>query len=107
MMPRFGPLLLLLWLAGCDLTGPYQRAGVWRPNHANETNLRAMVEAPADLVVATPAARADGGMAAAAVARLRHDQVRPLLDSGLARIVPVSGGGAGTPAAAPVGGPGP
>jgi len=38
---------------------------------------------------------------------LRHDQVRPLLDSGLARIVPVNGGGAGASATAPAGGPGP
>ena len=107
MTPRFGPLLLLLGLAGCDLTGPYQRAGVWRPNQANETNLRAMVEAPSDLAAATPASPADGGLAAAAVARWRHDQVRPLLDSGLARIVPVNGGGAGASATAPAGGPGP
>jgi hypothetical protein len=97
MMARFVPLLLLL-LAACDQTDPYERTGVWRPNLANEINLRAMVEAPSDLATATQTARADGGMAAAAVARLRHDQVRPLLDSGLARILPVNGG---DPAAAP------
>jgi hypothetical protein len=107
MIRRFVPLLLLLALAGCDRTGPYRRDGVWRPDHANESNLRAMVEAPADLAAATPAMRADGGMAAAAIARLRHDQTRPLLDSGLARIVPVNGGASGAPPAAPAGGPGP
>jgi hypothetical protein len=105
MISRFATLLpLLLALTGCD---PFQRAGVWQPNHANETNLRAMVDAPSDLAAAAPASHADGGMAAAAVARLRHDQVRPLLDSGLARIVPVNGGAAVAPAAVPAGGPAP
>ena len=35
---------------------------------------------------------ADGDLAAAALNRLRHDQVRPLPDSGLAQIVPVGSG---------------
>ena len=82
-------LVLLLAVAGCDRIDPYTREGAWRPNNANEANLRAMVAVPSDLVWATPASRPDGGLAAAAVARLRHDTVRPLPDSGLAQIVTV------------------
>jgi hypothetical protein len=105
MMAPLVALSLLTALAGCDRNGPYDRAGVWRPNHANESNLRAMVEVPGDLATATPAARADGGLAASAVARLRHDQVRPLMNSGLAQVVPVTGGEpAAAAAAAPAGG---
>lgn len=91
-------LLLLISLAGCKQTDPYMREGVWRPNGANDANLRAMVAVPSDLVVAAPANPADGGMAAAALDRLRHNRVRPLANSGLAQIVPVASG-SGAPAA--------
>ena len=91
-MSRSAVLLLLLAFTGCDQTDPYLRPGVWRPTKANDANFRAMVLVSSDLVAAAPASRADGGLAAAAVARLRQDKVRPLLDSGLARITPVSGG---------------
>jgi hypothetical protein len=47
-------------------------------------------------------------VAAAAVERLKTDRVKPLLDSGLAQIVPVSAGSpapaAASPAASPAGG---
>jgi hypothetical protein len=91
-------LVLLLTVVGCDRTDPYTRAGAWRPNNANEVNLRAMIAVPSDLVLATPASRPDGGLAAAAVARLRHDAVRPLPDSGIAQIVTVGNGLAPPPA---------
>jgi hypothetical protein len=81
---RFLFLLLLLLLAGCDKTDPYLREGTWRPSGANEANLRAMVLVPSDLARATPASAADGGLAAAALDRLRHDRVRPLPDSAVA-----------------------
>jgi len=102
-MMRASALLLplLLALAGCDKTDPYLREGVWRPNGANDANLRAMVAVPADLAAATPASPADGGLAAAALDRLRHDRVLPLPDSGVAQVVPVSSGSAAPPAAAP------
>ena len=100
-MMRSLALLLLAALVGCDQTDPYRRDGAWRPNGANDSNLRAMVVVPSDLAVATPAAPADGTLAAAAVSRLRNDRVRPLPDSGLAQIVPVSGGTTTQPAAAP------
>ena len=91
-MMRMGALLLLLAVAGCDQVDPYSRPGVWRPHGSNDANLRAMVVVPSDLVLATPTARADGGLAAAALTRLRRDRVRPLPDSGVAQIVPVSSG---------------
>ena len=94
-------LPLLVGLAGCNQTDPYMREGNWRPNGANDANLRAMVAVPADLVAATPATPADGQQAATAIDRLRHDTVRPLPDSGLAQVVPVSGGTQAAPAAAP------
>ena len=101
-MTRIALLLpLLAALAGCDRVDPYTRPGNWRPNGANDANLRAMVAVPADLAVATPASPADGQLAATAVDRLRHDAVRPLMDSGLAEITPVSGGSSAPPAAAP------
>jgi len=100
MMTRPVALLLVIALASCDQIGPYRREGVWRPGGVNDANLRAMVVVPSDLVLAAPSMPADGGLAAAAAARLRHDRVRPLLDSGLARVVPVTGGSAAPPGAA-------
>jgi len=99
-------LLLLLGLAACQQTDPYRREGVWHPNGANDANLRAMVAVPADLASATPPRPADGGLAVAAVARLRHDQVRPLPDSGLAQITVGGSSSAAAPAAAAPTGPG-
>lgn len=101
---RFPALVLLLALAGCDGTDPYLRGGVWRPNDANDINLRAMILVPSDLALATPGTRADGGLAAAAVLRLRHDNVKPLPDSGVLQVVPVGNGAApqvAVPQAAP------
>ncbi len=84
-------LLALLVLAGCDVTDPYMREGTWRPNGANESNLRAMVAAPSDLVRGTPS-EGNGQQAAAALDRYRNDKVRPLPDSAVAKITPVSSG---------------
>jgi len=103
-MLRSIALLLLFALAGCQMTDPYLRAGAWRPNGANEANLRAMVVMPADLVAAAPAGRADGDLAAAAVDWLHHDHVRALPDSGVAQIQVVgNGAAAGLAAALPSG----
>ena len=98
-MLRSTVLLLLMVLAGCDRIDPYKRDGAWRPNGANEANLRAMV-VPSDLSVATRAGPADGQLAAAALSRLHHDRLRQLPDSALAQVVPISSGTATPPAAA-------
>lgn len=98
-MLRFTALLLLIVLAGCNQIDPYRRAGAWRPNNANDSNLRAMVVVPSDLAVASRGSPADGALAAAALSRLHHDRVRPLPDSALAPIVPVSSGSASSSAA--------
>lgn len=92
--------LLLLIVSGCDTIDPYQRDGAWRPNGANDANLRSMVAVPSDVVVAEPAAPADGGLAAAALNRLNQDRVRALPDSGIAQILPVASGSSSSPAAA-------
>ena len=81
-----------LTLSGCDMTDPYLREGVWRPNGANEANLRAMVVAPADLARGVSAPGGDGQQAAAALDRYRNDKVRPLPDSALAKVVAISAG---------------
>jgi type IV pilus biogenesis protein CpaD/CtpE len=102
-MPMRGAIAVavLLMLGACQQTDPYAREGAWRPNGSNAANLRAMVVVPSDLVAATPAAPADGGLAATAISRLEHDRVRNLPDSGVAQVTPVaSGGSAEQPAAA-------
>ena len=69
---------LLGLLAGCADTDPLQRQGLWRPNHANETDLRAMVADPADLVAGRGDPAGDGPAAVAAIERLRSDTVKPM-----------------------------
>ncbi len=86
-------LLLAALLGACSWTDPYERDGVWHPNGANEANLRAMVMVPSDLVMAAPAAPAAGQEAAAALDRQRRDKVRPLPESGVAKLSPVSSSG--------------
>jgi type IV pilus biogenesis protein CpaD/CtpE len=82
-----------LALAGCDAIDPYHRQGVWRPDDANDANLRAMVVSPSDLVRGVEGAGGDGQQAAAALDRYRNDKMRPLPDSAIAKVVPVSSGG--------------
>lgn len=89
MLACFG---LLLMLAACDATDPYKREGIWRPNHANDANLRAMVVSPSDLARGVEATGSDGQQAAAALDRQRQDKVRLLPDSAVAKIVPVASG---------------
>ncbi len=85
-------MALLLLATGCDATDPYRRAELWRPNQANDTNLRAMVAVPADLALGVPETDGDGQQAARALDRERHDKTKPLPDSFIAKVVPVSGG---------------
>ena len=86
-------LPLLAATAGCEIFDPYQRAGTWRPSAANEQNLATMAVIPAERVHGTGAAGATGFTAAGAIERLRADQVKPLPDTGMARIITVPGGG--------------
>jgi hypothetical protein len=50
---RVAPLALLalsgVALAGCSMTDPYERAGIWRPSGVNEANIAAQVANPGDL----------------------------------------------------------
>ena len=89
--------ILVLVLAGCDATDPYIRQGTWRPNDANEANLRVMVVSPSDLVRGVNSSEGDGRQAAAALDRLRNDKPRLLPDSALAKVVPISSGSQGGP----------
>ena len=84
--------IAVLMLAGCDATDPYTKEGVWRPNNANEDNLRAMVASPSDLVRGVSSEVSSGQQAAAALDRQRNDKVRALPDSAIAKVVPVSSG---------------
>ena len=72
--------------AACAPLDPLYRSGEWHPSHANDTDLVAMVANPADLVHGRQTAQVDGLQAAAAVARLRQDNVKQLPDSGLAEL---------------------
>ncbi|TDG30503.1 hypothetical protein [Paracraurococcus ruber] len=86
-------LLLPLLLGGCEAADAYHRPGTWRPEAANERNLRAMLVRPEELVRGTGEAGAQGATAAQAIERLRADRVKPLPDTGLARLVVVANGG--------------
>jgi hypothetical protein len=89
-------LPLLLASAGCEIFDPYSREGSWRPTGANEQNLATMAARPAERVRGTGAEGAMGATAAGAIDRLRADRVKPLPDTGIARIVTVPGGTAGS-----------
>ncbi len=85
--------IAVLGLTGCDAMDPYLREGDWRPNNANDDNLRAMVVSPSDLVRGVGSDGGDGQQAAAALDRARNDKVRRLPDSDIAKVTPVSNGG--------------
>src|SRR5262249_38782134 len=85
----------VLSLGACGLTDmidPYQRQGMWRPDDANEDNLRAMVASPSDLVRGVSSNGSDGQQAAAALDRVRNDKMGVLPDSAIAKVTPVASG---------------
>jgi hypothetical protein len=85
----------VLGLGACglmDVMDPYKREGMWRPNNANEDNLRSMVASPSDLVRGVSSDSGDGQQAAAALDRVRNDKMRVLPDSAIAKVTPVSSG---------------
>ena len=83
-----GPLLVAI--AGCAAVDPIHRAGTWQPIGANDANLRAMVVNPEDLHHGQADTRADGAVAARAVARYRAGKVKELPDSAIAQISPIA-----------------
>ena len=83
-----GPVLLVV--AGCAAVDPTHREGTWQPIGANDANLRAMVANPEDLNHGRADTRADGAVAARAVARYRAGKVKELPDSAIAQIAPIS-----------------
>ncbi|MFZ4406661.1 MAG: hypothetical protein ACOYOH_04940 [Paracraurococcus sp.] len=85
-------LPLLAVIAGCDAFDPYRREGRWRPAAVNEQNLATMAVNPAERVRGTGAQGATGSTATVAIERLRADRLKPLPDTGLARIITVPGG---------------
>ena len=96
---RPGVILAILCLGGCAEMNPLTREGLWRPVGANETNLRAMVAVPSDLVQGVGTTSSDGNQAARAVDRFRTDRVYALPDNGISKVG--RGDGSGTPAPAP------
>ena len=94
MLKRIVLWIAVLAVAGCGLTDvldPYKREGMWRPNNANDDNLRAMVVSPSDLVRGVSNDGSDGQQAAAALDRARNDKMRRLPDSAIAKVVPITG----------------
>ncbi len=85
-------LLLAIVLAGCVDPDPLSRPGLWHPTGANDTNLRAMIVDPNDLVNGQASTLGDGRLAADAVERYRSGKLLPLPDSGVAKIQPVGFG---------------
>lgn len=71
-------VLALLSATGCDATDPFLREGDWNPRGSNAANLATMVEDPMDLVRGRRDDRVGGQLAAAAISRLRRDQLKPL-----------------------------
>ena len=94
-LPACALLLPLMLAAGCDGIDPYRREGVWRPSGVNEHNLTVMAVRPQERVRGTGEEGAYGATASGAVERLRADRVKPLPDSGIARIITIPGGNAG------------
>ena len=71
-------LPLLVWIAGCAETDPYQRTGSWQPTGANAINLAAMVANPADLVRGRGERTSIGREAGPPVDRLLSGKPTPL-----------------------------
>jgi type IV pilus biogenesis protein CpaD/CtpE len=82
-------------LAGCSVTDPLERDGVWNPTHVNRADLTLQAANPADLVRGTGETTSNGVLAAAAVDRLYTNKVKKLPDAGLAQISVQGQGGGG------------
>jgi type IV pilus biogenesis protein CpaD/CtpE len=92
LIPAIGAVVML---QACAATDPQLNRNDWRPTGVNARNIAAQVVDPMDLVRGRGATvGADGNLAAAAVARLRADHVKPLPDSGISDIKVQSTGSA-------------
>ncbi len=91
--------LVLLAVAGCEVTEPYLRAGTWRPTGSNDLNIAAQIIRPSDLVRGVDYAPLDSTLPTAAVERYRAGKIRKLPDSGLAAIRLQGSGDNSTPGA--------
>jgi len=85
------PLTLLVLLSGC--TDPMDRPGTWHAQDNNTANLAAGVVNKPDLLRGEAEDGADGQLAAAAIARLRADKVKPLNETSTMSTGGSSGGG--------------
>lgn len=77
--------LVLLALSACTPDYPFDRAGTWHVPEVpiNDSNLRAMIDNPRDLVVGTSATRSLGAEASPPTQRLLTGQRYPLPTSGV------------------------
>jgi hypothetical protein len=79
---------LLLGVAGCaGLNDPFQRAGTWRPEYNNDSNLGAMVADPRHIVQGVGDPDSPGELSAAAIRRLMTDKVKPLPSTDVANVI--------------------
>lgn len=86
-----------LLVAGCDLTDPEKREGLWHPTGSPGRNLAMQVANPADLLIGRGMRGSDGQMAAAAIERMRADKTKPLPSASISSVGAAGG-------AAPAGG---
>ncbi len=82
-------MIVLIGLGACTQIDPLTSAGRWRPVGANDANLAQQIVNPTDLIGGQGVESGDGVQAVAAIARLRHDQVKSL-DEGAAPAPPIS-----------------
>ena len=86
-------IVMAALLSRCAATDPLLNENDWHPTGANQSNIAAQVVNPGDLVHGREAAAgSDGGLAAAAVLRLRTNHVKPLPDSGISDLKVQSSG---------------
>jgi hypothetical protein len=79
--------LAALLIGGCAwIVDPQNAPGTWRPAGVNEHNLRVMAAVPSEIRQGATFAPTDGEAARDGANRLRTDRVRPLPDTGVARI---------------------
>ena len=79
-------IVALAGLAGCAMTDPYQRQGVWRPQGSNEMNFELQVARAADLVQGRGSDETDADMVALAIDRMKRDKLKPLPSASISTV---------------------